>query len=302
MGDITMSKTFTAHLRRLLLIACITVLIIAPAHAFTANSLDITIDKSGDAVANFKFTLEGFFENAIPQSMLEEELKKGLTTSSEPPVLLSMDKTGTTMLLKKFADTRDVEQGTEYRTASMNFQKAEIALKNSALSSIVTADFSPAKITVTFPDAYTKTFENSAVLPALSHVVINTTKSSAAATQSKTGRINVTASPAIVQVYIDGTYAGDTPVIFSDIPTGTHSILFQKEGFQSVTKTVTIVEGKTTNVFVTIQYTAQPTTAPSGMLPFYGFGLLITGLAVSGYIVLRKKWFGNINSIIFRRF
>ena len=36
----------------------------------------------------------------------------------------------------------------------MNFKKAEIALQNSALSSVVTADFSPAKVKITFPDNF----------------------------------------------------------------------------------------------------------------------------------------------------
>lgn len=269
--------------------ACIAVLFVAPVHAFTANSLDITVDKSGDATASFKFTLEGFLENAIPQSILEEELKKGLTTSSEPPVLLSMDKTGAVMVLKKFADTRDVATGTEYRTASMNFQKAEIALKDSALSSVVSADFTPAKVTITFPDAYTKQFANTAVLPALTHIVIDPSKPPAAATPALAGNINITSSPPAVQVYIDNTYTGDTPGTFSDIPVGTHTLLFQKEGFEPVTKTIAIVEGRTTNVFVFLQYTAQPTTAtPQGILPVPGFGLLITGLAVSGCILWRK--------------
>ncbi|MHB8164905.1 MAG: PEGA domain-containing protein [Methanoregula sp.] len=283
-----MSHTSSTNLLRILTVACLAVLLVPPAHAFTANSLDITIDKSGDATASFKFTLEGFLENAIPQSMMEEELKKGLTTSSEPPVLLSMDKTGAIMILKKFADTRDVATGTEYRTASMNFQKAEIALKESALSSVVTADFTPAKITITFPDAYTRSFANSAVLPSLTHIVIDPSKSSASTTQDQTGGINVTASPSEVQVSIDGTYVGDTPGTFSDIPAGTHTLLFQKDGFQPVTKTVAIVAGKTTNVFVFLQYTPQTTTAPQGILPVPGFGLLITGLAVSGCIMLRK--------------
>jgi hypothetical protein len=226
--------------------------------------------------------------------MMEEELKKGLTTSSEPPVLLSMDKTGAVMILKKFADTRDVATGTEYRTASMNFQKAEIALKESALSSVVTADFTPAKITITFPDAYTRSFANSAVLPSITHIVIDPSKPSAPATVDQTGGINVTASPVVVQVSIDGTYVGDTPGTFSDIPAGTHTLLFQKEGFQPVTKTVAIVADKTTNVFVFLQYTAQPTTAPWGILPIPGFGLLITGLAVSGCILWRKMVRGKI--------
>ncbi len=283
-----MSYTSSINRFRILIIACLAILLVTPAHAFTANSLDITIDKSGDATASFKFTLEGFLENAIPQSMMEEELKKGLTTSSEPPVLLSMDKTGAVMILKKFADTRDVATGTEYRTASMNFQKAEIALKESALSSVVTADFTPAKITITFPDAYTRSFANSAVLPSLTHIVIDPSKPSAAATTDTMGGINVTASPAVVQVSVDGTYVGDTPGTFSDIPAGTHTLLFEKEGFQPVTKTIASVAGKTTNVFVFLQYTPQTTTAPKGILPIPGFGLLITGLAVSGCILWRK--------------
>ena len=103
-----MSHPLYAILLPIICIIGIAVLFISPAHAFTANSLDITLDKSGDAVAIFTFTLEGFLENTIPQSMLEEELKKGLTTSSEPPVLLSMNKTETTMLMKKFAETGQI--------------------------------------------------------------------------------------------------------------------------------------------------------------------------------------------------
>jgi len=283
-----MSHPLYANLLPIICIIGIAVLFISPAHAFTANSLDITLDKSGDAVAIFTFTLEGFLENTIPQSMLEEELKKGLTTSSEPPVLLSMNKTETTMLLKKFAETRDVEQGTEYRTASMDFKKAEIALKNSALSSAVTADFSPSKITVTFPDAYTKKFENTAVLPALTHIVIDPLKPSAAATPVTTGTINVTASPPIVQVSIDGTFAGDSPQTFSDIPAGTHTILFEKEGFAPVTKTVTVVAGRTTGVFVFLQYAAQPAKTPAGFLALPGFGLVIVCLALGIGAIVRR--------------
>jgi hypothetical protein len=283
-----MSHRFPANLFRILSIVCIAVILVSPVHAFTANSLDITVNKNGDAVASFKFTLEGFLENAIPQSMLEEELIKGLTTSSDPLVLLSMDKSGATMLLKNFADTRDVAQGTEYRTASMNFQKAEIALKNSAVSSVITADFSPSKITVTFPDAYTKKFENSAVLPSITHIVIDPLKPSVAATPAKTGTINVTATPAIVQVSIDGSYAGDSPQSFSDIPAGMHTLMFQKEGFQSVTKNVTVVEGRTTTVFVFLQYTVQPTTAPASSLPTPGFGLVIACLAIGSCVIVRR--------------
>lgn len=284
-----MSQPFTVNLLRILSVACLAVLFVLPAHAFTANSLDITIDTSGDAVATFKFTLEGFLENAIPQSMLEEELKKGLTTSSEPPQLLSSDKSGATMILKKFADKRDVEHGWEYRTASMDFQKAEIALKNSALNGAVTADFSPAKITVTFPDAYTKTFNDTAVLPALTHMVIDPAKPATTATPAKTGTINVTTSPAGVRVSIDGSYAGESPREFVDLPAGSHTVLLEKEGFLPVTKTVTVVAGRKTSLIASLQYSVQPTTSPAGKLPLPGFGPVIVCLAVGIMVIIRKN-------------
>ena len=290
-----MSYLRTANLLRIIAAAIIFLFFVSPVHAFTANSLDITINKNGDAVATFKFTLEGFFENAIPESMLEEELKKGLTTSSEPPQLLSMDRSGTTMLLKKFADTRDVEQGTEYRTASMNFQTAEIALKNSALNNVVTADFSPAKIIITFPDAYTQQFDNTTVLPSITHIVIDPHKYAAPDapqapfTPGNTGTVHITASPAVVQVVIDGTYAGDSPQTFSGIPAGTHSILFRKEGFYPVTKNVTVVAGRTTNIQVSLIQGTQTAKAPSGLLPIPGFGLVIACLALGSCAILRKR-------------
>lgn len=284
-----MSHTITRNLTCVLSIVAMILLVAMPVHAFTANSLDISIDKNGDAVASFKFTLEGFLENAIPESILEEELKKGLTTSSDPPVIISMDKSGTTMLLKKFADIHDVEQGTEYRTASMNFEKAEIALKNSALSSVVTADFSPSRIVVTFPDTYSKEFSGSSQLPSITHVVIDPSKAQSSSPGSqKTGTINVSASPAIVHISIDGTYAGDSPQTFTGIPAGPHTFEFRKDGFLPVTKTVTAVEGRTTSVYVFLQYAAPSTTAPSsGLLPVPGFDLVIACLAMVCCVVLR---------------
>jgi hypothetical protein len=292
-----MSHTFTTNLLCILAVACIIVLCMAPAHAFTANSLDITIDNSGDAVAVFRFTLEGFLENAIPQSLLEDELKKGLTTSADPPVLLSSDRTGVTMLLKKFADTREKEQGTEYRTPSMNFQKAEIALKNSALNNVVTADFSPEKITVTFPDAYTKQFENTAILPALSHIVLDPSKPAAAAsstgtsqspgtaTPGKTGMVNVSASPSVVKISIDGSYAGDSPKTLYGIPAGPHTFLFEKDGYQPVTKSVTVVADRTASIMVSLQSVAAQAKEPSGVSTVLIYCLVIAVLAIAGGII-----------------
>ena len=291
-----------------LMLACCSFFIVSPVHAFTANSLDITVDKNGDAIATFRFTLEGFIENAIPQSVLEDELKKGLTTSSEPPELKSMDKSSAVLLMKKFADTSDVPTGTEYRTATMDFKKAEIALQNSGLSGAVSADFSPDKITLTFPDSYKREFFNVDVLPAVFHTVIDPSKtpqttaipgateiSGAAITPEvpvTTGSMNVTSSPPDVKVYLDSNYVGEAPSVFPDIASGIHTVDFRKDSFESVSKNVTIIAGKTTNVMVVLKYIPPEITETTSSFPWLPLLVVITGLiviAIGGYYYWSEK-------------
>ena len=112
---------------------CFAFLVIVPAAAFTADSLNISVGTNGDATAVFQFTLDGVIENAIPQSMLEDQLAKGLATSSSPPQIISFDKSEATLLLNGFATTTNVPTGTEYQTSTMDFSKAQIALQNSAV-------------------------------------------------------------------------------------------------------------------------------------------------------------------------
>jgi hypothetical protein len=280
-----------------LILACCSSLLVIPVQAFTANSLDITIDKNGDAIATFRFTLEGIIENSIPQSMLEQELQKGLTTSTDPPDLLSMDSSSAVLRLKKFAATSDVPTGTSYLTASLDFKKAEIALKNSALSGVVSADFSPAKIVLTFPDAYSREFTNIDVLPAVSHIVTDPSKipltpSGILTEPAGTGSMNVTSSPLNVAVYLDSGYIGESPSVFRDIASGTHTIEFRKEGFESVSKNVTIPAGKTIGVQVILRSVSPATTNEGLSFPgafWFGVIIVIISIAGGGYYFWSEK-------------
>lgn len=259
-------------------ILCALCILTLPVHAFTSNSLDITIDNNGDAVANFQFTLEGLVENSIPLSMLETELKKGLTTSSEPPVVLSFDRTGASLLLKNFAVKNDVPTGTEYATTSMDFKKAELALKNSALSYVVSADFSPQRLVVTFPDGYSREFTDSSILPSLTHTVIDTSKPAAASRNtSSLGTITVSSSPPHAMVYIDTMYAGDAPSTFSEIAPGQHEVRCEMDGFLPSIKTVNVTAGQTTTVNAVLSYV---TPTPTKSAP--GFGIVCAGIAIAG--------------------
>jgi len=277
-----MAEFHSSTFRCTLLLVCIAVLIVVPALAFTADSLDITLNKNGDATAVFRFTLEGLIENAIPQSVLEEQLVKGLGSSSEPPELVSMDRSSATLVMKKFANTYDVPTGTDYQTASMDFKKAEIALKNSAVSSVISADFSPATATVTFPDGYSRSFSNADSLPSLTHTVVDPSKAGTAAADATKGSIKVLASPPQAEVYIDGTYAGNAPFTFEGIQPGTHTLRFQKDGYTAITRAVNVTAGRTLQVSVFLAAGA-PTTEPRSAP---GFGSLLTGAALAGCVLL----------------
>lgn len=304
--------SYTNHAILCLVLACSVFFTVIPAQAFTANSLDIIVSENGDAIATFRFTLEGIIENSIPQSILEEELKKGLTTSAEPPELKSMDKSSAVLLLKKFADTSDVPTGTEYRTATMDFKKAEIALQNSAISGAVSADFSPDKITLTFPDSFRREFSNVDILPAVFHTVVDPSKTprptslpgvtgtavpGATIVQSVTGSMNVTSSPPGVKVYLGSGYIGDAPALFMGIVPGTHMVEFRKDGYESVSKNVTINPQKTTNVMVVLRYIPQAATEePSAFpwLPVLVVIVFLVAIAIGGYFYWtekkRKEW------------
>lgn len=275
---------------------CMMAMAAIPASAFTANSFDITVDKSGDAIAVFRFSLEGLIENSIPQSMLEEELIKGLATSTEPPELISMDRSSATIRLKKFADVVDVPTGTEYRTASMDFKKAQTAVESSSVSSVVSADFSPETMKITFPDNYERTFSDSFVLPSITHIIIDPAKAAAAAAAAESdpalsvmrasnGAVKIISSPEGIQVAIDGQVAGTAPYTFMDIPEGSHTFQFSKDTYQPVTKTIDVKAGQTVQVSVFLSY-IEPTPAPQSP----GFAGIAVGIAlVTGCLLVMRR-------------
>lgn len=275
------------HLTRcILVVACAVLLLFSPASAFTANSLDITVEKGGDATAVFAFTLDGVIENAIPQSVLEEQLVNGLGSSADPPTLITMDKSSATLLMKKFASVSDVAQGTEYLTGSMDFKKADVALKNSAVSSVIAADFSPSRITVTFPDSYARTFSDVDALPSLTHTVVDSAKAAAAAKAATAGAIQVlTASPDTVEVWIDGVYQGNAPATFSDLAPGAHALEFKKTGYSPLSKSVNVTAGKTLKISTVVL--AADTSAVVPVTPSSpGFGCMAAGAALATGIIL----------------
>jgi len=272
-----------------LLFLALMVVCSSPVFAFTAKSLDITIEKNGDATAVFQYALEGVIENAIPLSLLEDELKKGLSTSSEPPLVIAFDRSEATLLLRKFAQVSDTDTGTEYMTASMDFTKAEIALKNSALNYVISADFSPQRSNVTFPDGYFREFSDVSTLPSLTHTVIDPKKAGSGTTNPDKGSIMVNSSPDKARVFIDTQYAGETPGLFSDIAPGQHIITLERDDCEPATRTITVNSHETTQISLVLAI-VTPTPLPGRQLPLGlpGFGVGVTGCALAGVALVRK--------------
>jgi len=266
----------TAKIPRMALacaIFCLAVLLIAPAHAFTADSLAIAVGTNGDAIADFHYTLEGVIENAIPLSVLQDQLIKGLATSSDPPQVISFNKSDARLLLKNFAVTNTVSNGTEYQTASMDFSKAQVALKNSAVSTVITADFTPKITTVTFPDGYSQQFTDQSTLPGIDHVIAGT---------SQAGSLQVNTSPEHARISVDGAYIGESPGLFSGISPGNHQILLEADGFVPLSRNVTVTAGQTAQLAVILSYATTPT--PQSGAP--GTGPVIVAIALAGSCVL----------------
>lgn len=61
------------------------------------------------------------------------------------------------------------------------------------------------------------------------------------------GTLNIKSSPAMADVTVDGKPVGRTPLMYECI-IGTHSVTISKNGFYNAYKTVSVAEGKTTNI------------------------------------------------------
>jgi hypothetical protein len=124
-------------------------------------------------------------------------------------------------------------------------------------------------------------------------------------TPDTTGQINVGSSPSGANIFLDNAYKGITPMVLSNVPQGTHTLLLKTDGYQSWTSSVTVTAGSYTQVSGTLSPAAQPTpssqpTSPivstqptvipqptkSGLSPIIALGALgICGAAIH----IRKK-------------
>jgi hypothetical protein len=164
------------HMKKLVVLGVLVLLAIAavPAQAFSADTLNITVQENGDATITFDYQLNWFeyvvifLQIADPatqiQTALGSETGRTVVVHSVSPGRVSLD-------VKEFASLQGNDTGTTYLTPALPFTTAEQYLKGQWFSALVSADFSPAVTTVRFPDGYTQQFNNQDYIPAITHTV-----------------------------------------------------------------------------------------------------------------------------------
>ncbi|GAB6102214.1 hypothetical protein JCM16138_14370 [Thermococcus atlanticus] len=80
------------------------------------------------------------------------------------------------------------------------------------------------------------------------------------------GTLKISSIPSRAKVYIDGSYAGETPLDYYNVSPGEHTIRVEKEGYEVFTRTVTVNPGQTASItasLVVMQTSGTTTTARS---------------------------------------
>jgi PEGA domain len=87
------------------------------------------------------------------------------------------------------------------------------------------------------------------------------------------GSITVTSSPAGANIYIDNVYKGLSPATFGEIPNGNHVVLVRLDGYQDLSKSVTVTaDNQTLNAALSQQSAAPTTTSSPGQTAVTGTG------------------------------
>lgn len=163
-------------MKRGILVASLLILslAIAPAGAFSADNLQITVETDGSADVTFNYTLSWieriavFFRIAEP----EQELRSALETATGSPVTVASTRSDSaTFSIQSFAKVRSTDAGNTYSTPGLDFTEAQEVLDSYWFAALVKADFSPDLTVVRFPDGHEETFANQSAIPALSHTV-----------------------------------------------------------------------------------------------------------------------------------
>jgi hypothetical protein len=147
---------------------------ISPAQAFTAKSLDITVQPTGDATITFDYDLS-WFENAAVFMRITDpalELQKALESNYHKPVTVTAADSGhAQFIVQGFASRNENNGAVTMTTPAVSFAEAQNVLNTYWFAPLISPDFSPNVTHVSFPDGYVETFNDQISIPAVKHTL-----------------------------------------------------------------------------------------------------------------------------------
>ncbi len=102
-----------------------------------------------------------------------------------------------------------------------------------------------------------------------------TTSPSQPTPSATTGELQITSSPSGAQVQVDGAVQGTSPFNAKSLASGQHTVVVSKPGYQSATRVIAVVVGKSTPLVVTLQAVAMATLSVSSQPA--GAAILVDG-------------------------
>lgn len=153
---------------------CLLALMVMPAQAFTMNSLSISLDPAGNAQINANYDLTFLEQSAVflkladPAKELQSAFNSG---TSQPVTVTAVTSSSAQILVPGFASVSTKDGKTIMTTPKVSFERAEKVLKTYWFAPLVTADFSPAVTTVTFPDGYRQSYSDQISIPSVAHQI-----------------------------------------------------------------------------------------------------------------------------------
>jgi hypothetical protein len=105
-----------------------------------------------------------------------------------------------------------------------------------------------------------------------------------------TGQVTVGSSPSGAGVYLDTKYRGVTPMVLTDIPAGSHTIVLRQNGYQDWTSSVAVTAGSYAAVSGTLVPGAvPPTPAPQPTKSGLSVVIPLAGAGICGALVILKR-------------
>ena len=158
----------------ILTILCLLALAAVPASAFTAESLSIDVQESGDATVTFEYRLGLVEKFAVFLRIADPaaELKNGLESNSGKEVTVSeVTSNSAAFLIREYAHKTTGASEVTYTTPLLTFASAEKILLDYWFAPLISVDLSPAVTTVVFPDGFTEEFYDCIEIPGVSHTI-----------------------------------------------------------------------------------------------------------------------------------